>query len=120
MSSITCRYCPFYAPSLRTPVWGYCAGSFPPEKVEGINSDCPYRGDLSEIRIQEIARGFSGHDLRRMEFYAVSELGRRTRVYSSLHDLLRDLEATGLEYRVYVAYIDTDNRVFARGEFPGP
>ena len=118
MSSITCRYCPFYAPSLHTPVWGHCAGVFPPEKVGAITDNCPYHGDAEEIHKQELARGFSGHDLRRILYYGVSELGYRSRLYSSLADLLEFIEATGLEYMVYICYIDADNRTFSRAVIP--
>ena len=116
---ISCRYCPFYAPSIQTPVWGDCAGVFPPERVKGINDNCPYHGDPSEIRKQEIARGFSGHNLKTIQYYAVSELGYRTRLYSSLDSLLRDLEAEGLEYMIYICYVDSDKRIFARAVIPG-
>ena len=117
MSSISCRYCPFYAPSIHTPVFGDCAGVFPPERVPAINPDCPYHGDEGEIRRQELARGFSGHDLRRLSYYAVSELGHYTRSYSSLETLLKDIEPTGFEYLIYVCYVDSDNRIFSRSVF---
>jgi len=114
MGSITCRYCQFYAPSLDTPIFGDCAGVFPPKRVPAINPECPYHGDEGEIGKIAEARGFNGHDLRRLEYYAVSEFGIRTRTYSSLEHLLNDIEPTGLEYLVYVCYIDADRRTFYR------
>ena len=68
MSSITCRYCQFYAPSVETPIFGDCAGMFPPKRVPALYDKCPYRGDRGEIEKVAIDRGFSGHDLRRLEY----------------------------------------------------
>jgi len=118
---ITCRYCPFYAPSVQTPIWGYCAGVSPPERVKALNEACPFRGDEKEIRKQEVIRGFYGHDLRRLQYYAVSEFGFRSRLYYYLDDLLDYIESSGLHYSVFVCFIDSNGHVFSRAEIvPDP
>ena len=118
MTSVSCRYCVFYAPSLHTPVWGYCAGEFPPKCIRADNKPCPFNHDKSEIEKESRARGFSGYDLRRLEYYGVSEDGFRTRFYSNLDDLRRDIKPSPLQYTLYVRFIDSDKHVFARAVIP--
>lgn len=118
MPLASCRYCYLYCPSPITPIWGHCAGVFPPMKVKGITEDCPFRGDQAEIMKVARARGFSNHDLRGLSYFAVSEAGIRTRYYSDLEKLREDLKASPLHYSYYVVFLDADRSEFYRAVIP--
>jgi len=115
---VTCRYCPFYVPSQKTPVYGHCAGESPPRYVYGLNDSCPFKGDKDEIERQILARGFYGHDLRGLIYYGMSELGNMTRFYYSLEDLREFVRGSKLNYTLYVCFLDCDGHTFARATIP--
>lgn len=116
---LTCRYCSLFCPSVKTPTWGHCAGVFPPLKVKAITDACPYHGDATEISKVATARGFSNHNLKAVQYFGVSELGLRTRLYSDLEKLREDVKASGLDHTLYVLFIDSDNSVFYRAVISG-
>ena len=118
MSRASCRYCPLYCASSETPVWGHCAGVFPPLKVQGITDSCPFNGDAPEITNVARARGFINHDLRGLQYYAVSEEGNRTRHYHDLDKLRHDLAGSRLRHTYYVVFIDSDRVPFYQAVIP--
>ena len=114
MSALTCRYCAFYCPSFLTPIIGDCAAFSPPKRIDALYADCPFGGDSAEISKSLRARGFEGHDLRKLLYYGENSEGRRTRIFYELADLRRYISYSGVPYEIIVCYIDSDNHVFAR------
>lgn len=114
MSKTTCRYCPFYCPSRTTPIYGTCTAASPPISVNLRNMSfiCPFSWDANKISALAEHKGINNHLIMCIQYYAVSEYGIRTRLYSNLPDLMEYLSSQDLHFSVYMNYVDHDRRVY--------
>lgn len=112
---ISCRYCPFYAPDILTPIRGYCAYIVPPRFIELPYKPCPLNNDPWAIEKAAAAKGFNDHFLKRVVFQTYYSDGLPTRYYKAVEDLIRDNPRAD---KILALYVDADNRVFYRAQVP--
>lgn len=106
---VSCRYCPFYAPDILTPIKGYCAASLPPRLIMLPYSACPFDNDFPLIEDLAASRGFDEHILRQISFRLDSFF--TTREYRTLEALRKDNPHA---LRAMAIYRDFNGRIFYR------
>ena len=109
---LDCRYCPMYAPDLRTPIMGHCAAFIPPRPVSLPYRGCPFDNDPQLIGAAAHTRGFDERILRSIMFVA-SEGAQISRPYRYLADLRKDYPNVS---SIYAIYYDFNNSAFHRAQ----